>query len=117
MSIVKTFEKFYKENYKILSHEYYDSDGVDIPSELVTPNNTKLDSMGNEIQPGDLVACHRVGGGSTSSNVAILLGFTPNGYRVVPFYTSPIAENRILCSHMISPPVVFLVKSKSSPIV
>ncbi len=116
MNIRAAFNAFYHENYKLLAHEYYDSQGVKIPSELVTPKHAKADSIGNEIQPGDLVSYY-VGGSFSAASVGILLGFTPKGYRTVPFHTSPIPEHRVLCSHMDSPHTVFLVKSKSSPIV
>lgn len=116
MNIIATFNAFYHENYKLFAHEYYSAEGVPIPSELVTPKHVKTDSLDNEIQPGDLVSYY-CGGSHSAASVGILLGFTPKGYRVVPFYTSPIPNHRVLGSHMDSPHRVFLVKSKSSPIV
>lgn len=116
MNIRAAFNTFYQENYKLLAHEYYDAQGVPIPNDLVTPKHVKTDSLGNEIQPGDLVSYY-CDGSLSAASVGILLGFTPKGYRVVPFHTSPIPEHRVLLSHMDSPHRVFLVKSKSSPIV
>lgn len=102
----------------IKSHDYYaSSSGINIPMVLVTPKFTKTDSMGNEIFPGDIVAFTTTGK-SPGSQVGILLGFTEQGYRVLPFSTSRNNPDwRTLTRSPYTPYDVLLVKSKGAVII
>lgn len=102
----------------IKSHDYYtSSSGINIPMVLVTPKFTKPDSMGNEINPGDIVAFTTTGK-SPGSQVGILLGFTEQGYRVLPFQTSRNNPDwRTLSRSPYTPYDVWLVKSKGAVII
>ena len=117
MTITQALNELLSKVGSIKSHDYYSaSSGINIPMVLVTPKFTKTDSMGNEIFPGGIVAFTTTGK-SPGSQVGILLGFTEQGYRVLPFNTrrnNP--EWRTLTRGINTPYDVWLVKSKGSAI-
>jgi hypothetical protein len=116
MTISDVWNMLYRNISGIRSHEYYESStGINIPIELVTPKFKKLDAIGNEIEPGDIIACD--GGKWYGIELGILLGWTKNGYRVAPFHTNSNHEDsRKLKGGLISPHTVFLIKRKNSTI-
>ena len=117
MTITEAWQKFFDEHKKLRSHDYYDaSSGINIPSALVTAEFTRPDSMGNEINPGDIVALDK-GGKYAGILVGILLGYTKQGYRVAAWNTGIKEEYRTLKGGIHTPHQVFLVKRMGSTII
>lgn len=82
MSISKAAEEFYNQHQGLRVQDVLEDVQLVIPSALVTPKNKpREDVIGREVSPGDLV-------GVSCGNylkVALLVGFTPEGFRVMPF--------------------------------
>lgn len=112
MTINEAFQDLYENLKGLTSNQYYDGPGFSPRAELITPKNKKLDSMGNELVPGDMVA-YSLSSATSSCQLGILLGWTPEGYRVVGFRTHlSNPEYRTLASHTDKPYQCFLVKRK-----
>lgn len=104
MSITKAAEEFYTANQNLKARDIIDGVKLSIPDILVGKNKPRLDAINREVKPGDLVAYSI---NSRSVYVAVVVGFTPEGFRLMSFdrYDGSLYQG------VFSQPVVVLVHS------
>lgn len=82
MSITKSAKDFYNKYEGLQAQDVLENAALVIPKSLATlTNKSRLDKIKREVSPGDLVSVSR----GNSLVVALLVGFTPEGFRVMPF--------------------------------
>lgn len=107
MSITKSSKDFYNKYEGLRVQDVLEDVALVIPSKLATPKNkAREDVIGREVAPGDLVGISR----GNDLTVALLVGFTPEGFRVMPFqYNWQSKKTGLLYNYVYSEPRVILV--------
>lgn len=107
MSITKFSRVFFEQYQGMRVQDVLHDIPLIIPAALVTPKNkAREDVICREVAPGDLVGISR----GNALTIALLVGFTPEGFRVMPFqYNYQSKTTGLLRNHVYSEPSVILV--------
>lgn len=114
MSIKESFNRFRNMFNFIQPESLFDLENLDvsfIDKELHGPvNQIRTDLLGQIVSIGDIVSYGQIGSYKGLS-VGVLLGYTPDGYRVARIYKDPHVSH-FYCSEIQTPGQVTVVKGK-----
>lgn len=107
MSITKSSKVFFEQYQGMRVQDVLHDIPLIIPAALATPKNkARKDAIGRTVSPGDLVGISR----GNDLIVALLVGFTPEGFRVMPFYRNYNSQQSSTINNTVySEPRVILV--------